>query len=201
MFSQELRSKIDQVWLAFHSGGLSNPLSVIEQITYLLFIKMLDGRQLQYNLVSGAYLDLCTDEVTALGLHDEEKDLNSPFWFFGGESDGMGATLQEIQKELCLATGAGAVFEVSDYHRTVRLSDSWTDEAKRESGRHTGLMVFLMVNDRSSEPVHFGDMVSFIDDLCLLRNLVATDSLDQFFQSWIESAQDAMESGCNIYFF
>lgn len=45
MFTQELQSKIDQVWLAFHSGGLSNPLSVIEQITYLLFIKRLDELQ------------------------------------------------------------------------------------------------------------------------------------------------------------
>lgn len=45
MFTQDLRSKIDQVWLAFHSGGISNPLSVIEQITYLLFLKMLDEQQ------------------------------------------------------------------------------------------------------------------------------------------------------------
>lgn len=45
MFTQELQSKIDQVWLAFHSGGISNPLSVIEQITFLLFIKQLDELQ------------------------------------------------------------------------------------------------------------------------------------------------------------
>lgn len=38
----ELRSKIDAVWNSFWSGGVANPLSVIEQITYLLFIKRLD---------------------------------------------------------------------------------------------------------------------------------------------------------------
>lgn len=38
----ELRSKIDAVWNSFWSGGIANPLSVIEQITYLLFIKRLD---------------------------------------------------------------------------------------------------------------------------------------------------------------
>jgi type I restriction enzyme M protein len=38
----ELRSQVDQIWNAFWSGGVSNPLSVIEQITYLLFIKRLD---------------------------------------------------------------------------------------------------------------------------------------------------------------
>jgi len=38
----ELRSKIDRIWDAFWSGGISNPLEVIEQITYLLFIRRLD---------------------------------------------------------------------------------------------------------------------------------------------------------------
>src|SRR5699024_8208532 len=35
----------DRVWDSFWSGGISNPLEVIEQITYLLFIRRLDERQ------------------------------------------------------------------------------------------------------------------------------------------------------------
>jgi type I restriction enzyme M protein len=42
----ELKSQIDKVWEAFWTGGLSNPLTVIEQMTYLLFIKRLDELQL-----------------------------------------------------------------------------------------------------------------------------------------------------------
>jgi type I restriction enzyme M protein len=38
----ELRSQIDTVWNSFWSGGISNPLEVMEQITYLLFIRRLD---------------------------------------------------------------------------------------------------------------------------------------------------------------
>jgi type I restriction enzyme M protein len=41
----ELRSKIDRVWDAFWSGGISNPLEVIEQITYLIFLRRLDQEQ------------------------------------------------------------------------------------------------------------------------------------------------------------
>jgi type I restriction enzyme M protein len=41
----ELRSKIDRLWDAFWSGGISNPLEVIEQITYLMFIRRLDDLQ------------------------------------------------------------------------------------------------------------------------------------------------------------
>jgi type I restriction enzyme M protein len=42
----ELKGKIDRVWDAFWSGGISNPLEVIEQITYLLFIRRLDDLQI-----------------------------------------------------------------------------------------------------------------------------------------------------------
>jgi type I restriction enzyme M protein len=37
----EVRSKIDRLWDAFWSGGISNPLEVIEQITYLVFVRRL----------------------------------------------------------------------------------------------------------------------------------------------------------------
>lgn len=45
MVTGELKSKIDQVWNAFWSGGISNPLEVIEQITYLMFLRRLDSAQ------------------------------------------------------------------------------------------------------------------------------------------------------------
>jgi type I restriction enzyme M protein len=41
----ELKSKIDRIWDSFWSGGISNPLEVIEQITYLLFLRRLDDLQ------------------------------------------------------------------------------------------------------------------------------------------------------------
>lgn len=45
MLTGDIRNQVDQIWNAFWSGGVSNPLSVIEQITYLLFIKRLDDVQ------------------------------------------------------------------------------------------------------------------------------------------------------------
>ncbi|WP_116810474.1 type I restriction-modification system subunit M [Steroidobacter cummioxidans] len=42
MITGSIRSQIDQVWNAFWSGGIANPIEVIEQITYLLFLKRLD---------------------------------------------------------------------------------------------------------------------------------------------------------------
>jgi type I restriction enzyme M protein len=42
LITGELKSKVDKVWDAFWSGGISNGLTVIEQITYLLFVRRLD---------------------------------------------------------------------------------------------------------------------------------------------------------------
>ena len=41
----ELRNKVDRVWEAVWSGGITNPIEVIQQITYLLFIRRLDELQ------------------------------------------------------------------------------------------------------------------------------------------------------------
>lgn len=42
MLTANIKSKVDTLWNKFWSGGISNPLNAIEQITYLLFIKQLD---------------------------------------------------------------------------------------------------------------------------------------------------------------
>lgn len=46
MITGEIRNKIDRIWDSFWTGGITNPLTVIEQFTYLLFIKSLDDKQL-----------------------------------------------------------------------------------------------------------------------------------------------------------
>jgi type I restriction enzyme M protein len=40
-----LRSQVDQLWEKLWSGGLSNPLDAIEQLSFLLFLKQLDERE------------------------------------------------------------------------------------------------------------------------------------------------------------
>ncbi|WP_394005055.1 N-6 DNA methylase [Luteimonas sp. WGS1318] len=42
MITGTIKSQVDAIWNAFWSGGISNPMEVIEQMTYLLFIKRLD---------------------------------------------------------------------------------------------------------------------------------------------------------------
>ena len=45
ILSGDIRHKVDGIWDTFWSGGISNPLEVLEQLTYLLFIRRLDEIQ------------------------------------------------------------------------------------------------------------------------------------------------------------
>ena len=42
MVNSELKKRVDELWLEFWQGGIANPLTVIEQITYLMFLRLLD---------------------------------------------------------------------------------------------------------------------------------------------------------------
>lgn len=46
MLTGETRNRVDRIWETFWTGGITNPLDVIEQFTYLLFIKQLDDVEL-----------------------------------------------------------------------------------------------------------------------------------------------------------
>lgn len=45
MLTGEARNKVNSIWEMFWTGGIANPLTVIEQFTYLLFMKQLDDQQ------------------------------------------------------------------------------------------------------------------------------------------------------------
>ena len=47
MLTGKLKNQVDEIWTAFWTGGIANPISVIEQFTYLLFIRRLDEIQAQ----------------------------------------------------------------------------------------------------------------------------------------------------------
>ena len=55
MMTGELKTKIENIWDIFWSSGMTNPLTVIEQITYLMFIKILDDNELKKEAMAAAF--------------------------------------------------------------------------------------------------------------------------------------------------
>ena len=102
MVTGELKSKIDRLWDAFWSGGISNPLEVIEQITYLMFIRRLDlaqqRKERQANRSGKPIVDpIYTDETRSLRW--SEFRYEHPDDMFARVRDGVFPWLQKLGGE------------------------------------------------------------------------------------------------------
>lgn len=53
MITGEIRNKVDKIWTDMWAGGITNPLTVIEQLTYLMFIRSLDEKDLSAESMEG----------------------------------------------------------------------------------------------------------------------------------------------------
>jgi len=98
MLTGEIRSQIDSIWNDFWAGGVSNPLSVIEQITYLLFIKRLDDLQ-------------SVEEAKARGTGRALERRIFP----GGE-DGKGLSYERLRWSRFKAEEPREMFRIVDEH-------------------------------------------------------------------------------------
>jgi type I restriction enzyme M protein len=94
----ELRSQVDRIWDAFWSGGISNPLEVIEQITYLLFLRRLDDLQ-----------TLAENRARRLGTKVEHEP-------FPKGKDGRGRPYQDLRWSRLKHLPAGEMYAVVSDH-------------------------------------------------------------------------------------
>ncbi len=99
MITGELKNKIDSLWDIFAAGGIVNPLTVIEQITYLMFIHDLDEsdnlRAKEAAMLGLPYKSIFADEVEVNGRKVEGKQLKwSVFRDF--PAGRMYSTMQEL---------------------------------------------------------------------------------------------------------
>ncbi|WP_055076046.1 class I SAM-dependent DNA methyltransferase [Pseudanabaena sp. 'Roaring Creek'] len=80
MISGEIKSQIDRIWDAFWSGGISNPLEVIEQITYLLFLKRLDELHTLEENKANRTKKLMERRIFPEGKDAKERDYDEMRW-------------------------------------------------------------------------------------------------------------------------
>ena len=86
MITGAIKNKVDKIWTDIWAGGLTNPLTVIEQLTYLLFIRSLDEKELeteQFENITGDSMEKIFPQ-TAIGQamrwsHFMDKDPNEIF--------------------------------------------------------------------------------------------------------------------------
>ena len=98
MITGELKNRIDSLWDVFAAGGLVNPLDVIEQVTYLMFIHDLDDtdnlRAREAIMLGLPHKSIFADKVQ---IGEREIDGNQLKWsvFHDFPAGKMYATVQE----------------------------------------------------------------------------------------------------------
>lgn len=106
----ELKRKIDQLWNKFWSGGISNPLTAIEQITYLLFMKRLDEldqkRQADAEWTGGKY----TPKFEGSWIPPEYRNQQEPEKFAIDKRTLRWSEFKRMQSEEMLQHVQGKVF-------------------------------------------------------------------------------------------
>lgn len=80
MLTGEIRSQIDAIWNAFWSGGIANPLEVIEQITYLLFIRRLDDEQMLEEAKARILGEAIRKPIYPAGTDDKGRPFDDLRW-------------------------------------------------------------------------------------------------------------------------
>lgn len=98
MLTSDLRNQIDRLWDSFWSGGISNPLEVIEQITYLLFLRRLDELQ-----------QLEENKANRLGTPIERR-------FFPEGKDSKGRAFDDLRWSRFKHMAPAEMFEVVSEH-------------------------------------------------------------------------------------
>jgi len=98
MLTGDLRNQIDRLWDSFWSGGISNPLEVMEQITYLLFLRRLDELQ-----------QLEENKANRLGTPVEKR-------FYPDEKDNRGRDYRDLRWSRFKHMAPAEMYEVVSEH-------------------------------------------------------------------------------------
>jgi type I restriction enzyme M protein len=115
MITGELKSQVDKIWNSFWTGGVANPLTVIEQLTYLIFIRRLDEMEtLEEKKANQMGIDkklefFTADQQAFRWSHFKDKDPETMYSLFT-RPDVKGLTVFEHMKQMDKKAGAFAEF-------------------------------------------------------------------------------------------
>jgi type I restriction enzyme M protein len=80
MITGEIKNRIDAIWDTFWTGGITNSITILEQMTYLFFMKMLDDAQRTKEADANAFGVAVKDPTFKDGLwHNPETDRDVPY--------------------------------------------------------------------------------------------------------------------------
>ena len=186
MITGQIKNQIDQIWDTFWTGGITNSITILEQMTYLFFMKMLDDQQLQQEQVSQALgIDMVQDAAFSYGTwHNpdtgEDVPLDSLRWH----------VFKHYDPEKMFRTISRDAFAY------IKHLNSGSDSAY---SRFMGSAIFLIQNPRTL--VKIVDGIDSLEDKCLQSlqklHLLIIDKSDSSDLSDLSDSSDQSDPSSN----
>ena len=123
MLSAEAKSSVDRIWNIFWANGMTNPLTVVEQITFLIFMKLLDDNQIMQERNANLLGTKLKDPIFKPGICviQEDPRIEAPYadlrWqnFRHREPDDMFRTVRDLVFPFVKSIGSGRDSAFSRY--------------------------------------------------------------------------------------
>lgn len=120
MITGQLKNQIDDIWNTFWTGGISNTITIVEQLTYLIFIKDLDETETRHEKMAQRIDKTYTpifgpDQQDFRWKNLKEMDVNERHNIFGNTVDGIFPFIRSLgsEKSLFSTYMKGATFGIS----------------------------------------------------------------------------------------
>ena len=135
MITGEIKTKIDNIWDAFWTGGITNSITVLEQMTYLFFMKMLDDAQ-------------CKKEATAnlLGVPLKDPVFKEGHWL--NPETNTEVPYSDLRWNVFKNKDAGVMFNLIRTH-VFPFIKQLNGEKESAYSRFMGSAIFLIPTERT----------------------------------------------------
>lgn len=135
MITGDIKNQVDRIWDVFWTGGITNPMDVLSQMTYLFFMKMLDDKQRKEEATAAMWGNQVQNPTFAEGMwRNPETDRDVPF--------------NDMRWSVFKNTGSDNMFRMVRENVFVFIKNLGANDAQSSYSRYMQTAIFLIPNAR-----------------------------------------------------
>ena len=136
MITGDIKNQVDRIWDVFWTSGITNPMDVLSQMTYLFFMKMLDDKQRKEEATAAMWGNQVQNPTFPQGnWHNPETDRDVPF--------------NDLRWSVFKNTGADNMFRMVRENVFVFIKNLGANDTQSSYSRYMQSAIFLVPNART----------------------------------------------------
>lgn len=135
MITGDIKNQVDRIWDVFWTSGITNPMDVLSQMTYLFFMKMLDDKQRKEEATAAMWGNQVQNPTFAEGMwHNPDTDRDVPF--------------NDMRWSVFKNTGSDNMFRMVRENVFVFIKNLGASDAQSSYSRYMQSAIFLIPDAR-----------------------------------------------------